>query len=359
MRSASLVISASCWFLWRMALSISLRCRSHSIRFAAALACAASITACRDRAPVTSRAEQTLLSVPHMPSTLALTVVAADERWEARVAGDSAVRVLVVPRRDDQMTARLCGHVVTRSVAAVAIPFGLPIDTTMPPLAIRLVDGDSVTGLRYLVPGAQGYYLFEGVSRDGSRRISVRWPVTSDPTRPIPASASDSLIEAAITPNPYMLDSAMRSMRLGSGATSRDLSALPPADSARAMAMPLVRDFPDQPFLLSNACPQATVLLPVLARIDQKLRVPVQRGDRVRARALLGEGTVQLSFDEAPPAATPPAMREAVPEAAITSPDSGRVTLRVRVQVVPRVQKAEQSIVLSVGRASARRSGGT
>lgn len=294
-----------------------------------------------------------------MPAALALTVVETDGRWEARADSDSTVRILVTTRRDDRMTARLCGHLVTRSVAASAIPFGLPIDTTMPPLAIRLVNGDSVSGLRYLVPGAQGYYLFEGVSRDGSRRISVRWPVTSDPTRPIPAGAADSLIEAAVTPNPYMLDSAMQAMRPGRGAIDRELGALPPADSARAMAMPLVRDYPDQPVLLSDACPQATILLPVLARIDQKLRVSVRAGDRVHARALQGEGTVQLSFDEAPPAATRPAVREAIPEASFTSQRDGRVTLRVRVQVVPRVQPAEQSLVISVGRTSARRHGGT
>lgn len=257
------------------------------------------------------------------------------------------------------MAARLCGHLVTRSVAAVAIPYGLPIDTTMPPLAVRLVDGDSLSGIRYLVPGAQGYYRFEGVSRDGSRRVSVRWPIASDPARPIPAGAADSLIEAAVTPNPHMLDSAMRSLRLGTSTIQRDLSALPPADSARAVAMPLVRDFPDQPFLLSDACPQATILLPVLARVDQKLRVPVRPGDRISARALQAVGTVQLSFDEAPPAATPPAAREARPEASFTASDSGRVTLRVRVQVVPRVQQSEQQLVISVGRTPARRDGGT
>ena len=80
---------------------------------------------------------------------------------------------------------------------------------------------------------------------------------------------------------------------------------------------------------------------------------------RVRARALQGEGTVQLSFDEAPPSATPPALRQAIPDVSFTSPGSGRATLRVRVQVVPRVQKAEQSIVLSVGRTSAGRKSGT
>ncbi len=326
-------------------------------RFAVLAGCLA-LAGCRDGAAVTSRAASRS-SAPVVPSMLAVTVVDANGGWEARVDGDTAVRILVRPRRDDRMTARLCGHLVTRSVAASAIPYGVPIDTTMPPLAIRLVDGDSVIGLRYLVPGAQGYYVFEGVSRDGSRRISVRWPIISDPSRPIPATAPDSLIEAAVSPSPYRLDSAMQSMRPGASEIDGDLSSLPPAELARDMAMPLVRDFPDQPLLLNDACPQATILLPVLARVDQKLRIPVTTGDRVSARALQAEGTVQLSFDEAPPAPTPPELRQAIPEVSITSPGEGRVSLRVRLQVVPRIQNAEQSIVLSVGRTSARRNGGT
>lgn len=338
---------------------LTLSGRTHLRRWAVTLAVGALLTACSERAPRPLPDEVAFSSAPVMPSSLALSVLAVAGRWEARVVGDSAVRVLVTSRGDDRMTAWLCGHVVTRSVAASALPFGLPIDTVMPPLAIRLVEGDRVTGLRYLVPGVYGLYVFEGVTRDGSRRISVRWPVTSDPTRPIPASAADSLIEAAVSPSPFMLDSAMQAMRPGRSAMDRDLSALPPADAARAMAMPLVRDFPDQPLLLSDACPQATILLPMLARVDQKLRVAVTAGDRVSARALQGDGTVQLSFDEAAPSSAHPAVREAIPDVSFTSPGRGRVTLRVRVQVVPRVQKSEQSIVLSVGRTSARRAGGT
>ena len=334
-----------------------IRCRAGAVSFRAALCCCAALASCREGASSFSRAGA-VSSSPAMPSALALTVVKLNGQWEARADGDSTVRLLITPRGHDRMTAWLCGHLVTRSVVASAVPFGLPIDTTMPPLAIRLIDGDSVSGLRYLVPGVPGYYVFEGVSRDGSRRISVRWPVTSDPSRPIPAGAADSLIEAAITPDPYLLDSSMQAIRPGSGAADQERGALPPADSARAMAMPLVRDFPDQPFLLSDACPQATIVLPVLARIDQKLRVAVRAGDRVSARALRGEGTVQLSFDEAPPATTPRAAREAIPEASFTSRTDGRVTLRVRVQVVPRMQQTEQNVVISVGRTSARRNGG-
>ena len=166
----------------------------------------------------------------------------------------------------------------------------------MPAADNRLSHGDSGSGGGYLVTGAQGYYLFEGISHDGSRRISVRWPVTSDPARPIPAGAADSLIEAAVRPSPYGLDSLMQLFRVGTGVGDDDRGAFPPADSARAMAMPLVRDFPDQLLTVTDACPQVTILLPVLARVDYKLRVPVRCGDVVRARALQGEGTVPLSF---------------------------------------------------------------
>ncbi len=75
-----------------------------------------------------------------MPPTLALHVVKAEDRWEARVKGDSTLRLLVAARTGDVMTARLCAHLVTRSIAPTAIPFTLPINKTMPPLAIRLIE---------------------------------------------------------------------------------------------------------------------------------------------------------------------------------------------------------------------------
>ena len=311
---------------------------------------AGALLACRDR-PAASLVRPA--SPPSVPKALALVMAAQGERWEGRAAGDSAVRLLITTRASDRPTAHLCGHLATRSEAATAIPFGLPIDTLMPPLAIRLVEGDSVTGLRYLVPGVRGLYVFEALSRDGTRRISVRLPVTSDPARPIPVGAPDSVIEQSLTPDPRQLDRLMQQLRpgtVGGPDLATRAAALPEADSARAMAVPLVRDYPDQPLQLDAACPQATLLLPVLARVDQKLRVPVRAGDRVEARALLPEGTVQLSFDEAPPAEPPPALRQSVPEATITAPTDGRVSLRVRVQVVPRVQASEQAVVISVGR---------
>ena len=308
------------------------------------------LAACRDGASPTQRAESLAASAVSVPSALGVTVVESNGRFEGRVAGDSTLRVRVVPRVDDRATARLCGHLATRSVAASAIPFGLPIDTTMPPLAIRLVEGDHVSGLRYLVPGAQGFYVFEGISRDGSRRVSVRWPVVSDPSRPIPANAADSLIEAALSPRPFALDSVMQRLHAGTSGMDGNRGALPSADSARAIALPLVRDYPDQTVWLSDACPQVTILLPVLARIDQRLRIPVSMGDRVVARGLVDQGSIVLSFDEAEPQAESRTLRQSVPEVAVTAPRDGRVSLRVRLQVVPRIHRALQPVVLSVGR---------
>ena len=208
--------------------------------------------------------------------------------------GRRAVRALVSPRGDDRLTAYVSGCVVTRSVATPARPFGLSIVTTMPHLAIRLDAGDRVAGLQYLITGALEFYVFEGVSREGPRRVSVWRPVTSHPTRPISATTAESLIEAAVSTNPYRLDSAMLAMRPGTSAIHRALSALPPATSMGKMAMPLVRNFPDRPLLRSDACPQAMILRPVLARVDQKLRVPVNAGDRVRALGRRGKETAKL-----------------------------------------------------------------
>jgi hypothetical protein len=95
------------------------------------------LAACGEGVPAAARTAPDSSAAPVIPAALALTVDATPGRWEARAAGDSAIRLLVTPRGDDRMTARLCGHLVTRSIAAVAIPFGLPIDTTMPPLAVR------------------------------------------------------------------------------------------------------------------------------------------------------------------------------------------------------------------------------
>lgn len=310
----------------------------------------AALVGCGDGAPLTRRAESRGATAVSVSSALGVTVVESNGRFEGRVAGDSTLRLLVVPRVDDRATARLCGHLATRSVTASAIPFGLPIDTTMPPLAIRLIEGDRVSGLRYLVPGAQGLYVFEGISRDGSRRVSVRWPVASDPSRPIPANAADSLIEAALSPSPFVLDSAMQGVQTGTSAVAGNRGVVPSADAARAMAVPLVRDYPDQTVLLSDACPQVTILLPVLARIDQRLRIPVSTGDRVVARGLVDQGSIVLSFDEAEPQAESRTLRQSVPEVAITAPGDGRVSLRVRLQVVPRIHRTLQPVVLSVGR---------
>ncbi len=273
--------------------------------------------------------------------------------WVGRLAGDTAVRWQVRPRRDDVATRRLCGFLATGSRLGARLPEGWPMDTLAPRLLIRTLEGADLMGIRYLTPGADAHYWFEGITRDGAWRVSMRWPVVSDPLRPLPASAPDSAIEAALTPSPRALDALAAALALPAESPWRP-GALPTQADAEAGAVILARDYPDQLLQLSTACPQATVMLPVLARVDQRLRIPVRRGDRVEARGTVPDGAVRLAFDEAPPApGSDPGergmLRSPIPEAAITAAEDGRVTLRVRLLVVPRAQQAVQPVVVTVG----------
>jgi len=275
------------------------------------------------------------------------------EAWLGRIDGDSTPRWNVRPRLDDVATRRLCGFLATDSRLPARLPEHWPVDSAVPRLLVRSVRGDALDGVRYLTPGAAAHYWFEGISRDGGWRVSLRWPVRSDPARPIPAAAPDSAVEAALLPAPSALDAMATALALPPsrpGASPR-----PPATDLEEEegAVILARDYPDQPLALSGACPQVTVMLPVVARVDKRLRIPVRRGDRVVARGRVLDGAVRLAFDEAP---LPPEaasrerdlLRTPVPEAAITAAEDGRVTLRVRLLVVPRAQQSVQPVVVTV-----------
>lgn len=273
--------------------------------------------------------------------------------WTGRVPGDSAVRLSVRPRVEDAATRRLCGFLVTDSRLPARLPEHWPVDSAVPHLLVRPIRGDALEGIRYLTPGGESAYWFEGMSRDGAWRVSLRWPVRSDAARPIPASAPDSVMEAALQPAPSLLDALATGLEVPPSRTARSGWPLPSDREAEEGAVILARDFPDQTLALSDACPQATVLIPVVARVDKRLRIPVRRGDRVVARGTVLDGAVRLSFDEAP---LPPdaatreraLLRTPVPEAAITAAEDGRVTLRVRLLVVPRVQQSVQPVRVTV-----------
>ena len=272
--------------------------------------------------------------------------------WRGRVAGDSTARWVVRPRVDDVATQRLCGFVATGSGMPARLPEGWPVDSALPRLLVRAVEGAELVGLRYVTPGAQARYWFEGVARSGAWRVSLQWPVTSDPTRPIRATATDAEFEAALSPSLRALDTLAAALAWPAAPRWSPGPLLPEAEAEQG-AVILARDYPDQTLALSVACPQASVLLPVLARVDQRLRIPVRRGDRVQARGTVLDGAVRLSFDEAPPApgADPgerALLRTPVPEAVIVAPADGRVTLRVRLLVVPRAQQSAQPVVVTV-----------
>jgi hypothetical protein len=263
--------------------------------------------------------------------------------------GDSLPRLLVRRNPRNEATARLCGVLATGSAAPVSLPWVAPVDSAAPRLAQRLLTTGDVHGVRFVVPGPTARYVFAGITRDGSQVVSLQWPVAADPARPIPVGAPDSVVEAAIVPSVFRLDSMVHALHFD---TPPD-KAWPkqPVDGplADARAVPDVRLLPVHVAALSVACPDVTLALPMLARADHTVKIPVNAGDRVTAQAGVANGTVRISFDEAPPTAEPPA-REAVTRAAIEATAAGDVTLRVRLQVLPRVQVSRQNVLVRLQR---------
>lgn len=322
--------------------------------------CAAFIAACsndpaaqRDAAAnASSAAVAPLRLTGAVPLGFALDSNAPQQRGMA--VPDTAVRLIVRPRERNDADARLCGVLASRSKAQVVLPWGWQVDSAAPRLAVRFVrdgDGDGdVQGVRFVVPGADARYVFEGLTRDGTRQVSMSWPVTAGP---IAVGAADSVIEAALTPSPLALDSIVRALTLGH-VTMPPLPAKP-ADTVVAplQAVLNVRPIPVYEANLTPACPVATIAIPSVARVDQLVKLPVDSGDVITADALVTDGEVRLGFDEAGPI---PDTRErrSFPHGEIIATAKGEVTLRVRVIVLPKVQAFQQVVYLKLQKSRGR-----
>jgi hypothetical protein len=297
-------------------------------------------------------------TAPSLGLVLDATPDTANGTQRGRVPGDSALRVLVQRRVYDDAEARLCGVVgisgpgMTMGVMRVPLPSILPYDAAAPRLAARIIGEGDVQGVRFVVPGTDARYVFEGLTRDGTRLVSVRWPVVTDPARRIPVGASDSLIEASLRPLPATLDSLVRALRIDAAEMS---AVLPPGDTIvrRGHAVPMLGELPVHELRVPTVCTEVTVSVPAVARVDQMLKISVRAGETVYADASVTDGQVRLSFDEAPPLPES-TERRSYPHAAVVAAHDGRVTLRVRVQVVPRVQAAQQVVFVKVRRTFAR-----
>ncbi|MCE2953255.1 MAG: hypothetical protein ACK6DR_00140 [Gemmatimonas sp.] len=291
------------------------------------------------------------LQVKEAPLPLVLSPPDGAGAQRGRAAGAPAVQLAIVPRstNDTDADARLCAVMAGASQWSVALPFPWPVDSVAPRLLRRVVRRGDVEGLRFVVPGVRAQYVFEGFTRDGSRRVSLRWPVSSDPASPVPVGAPDSVIEAALRPHPALLDSTVGALRFAPSVESGWPTK--PTDTAPLVSQAVTDDppLPVHRMELRHACPQATYLLPMLARADHTVRVPVDSGDRLTAHATVPNGTLRLQFDEAPPAGVPvPAQSTARTDIEATS--TGVLTLRVQLQVLPKVQAARQTVYLSVQR---------
>jgi hypothetical protein len=114
-------------------------------------------------------------------------------------------------------------------------------------------------------------------------------------------------------------------------------------------AVPLVSDLPFHVVALPLACPTATFRVPMIARVEQRLRLPVHAGDELEAFATAEYGTVQVAFEEAGLPSSPSAPGGA-PRARVIAARDGTVTLRLLLQVVLKKQRADQDVLLTLTR---------
>jgi len=273
----------------------------------------------------------------------------SDDVVRGVVVGDSTTRLLIRPNSRDDATSRLCGVIATGTREPVSLAWGWSVDSNAPRLAQRMIlDGD-VQGVRFVVPGTAARYVFEGITRDGAQRVSMQWPVIADPAHPIPVGAPDSLVEAALQPSVFALDSVLMALRFDTPPDTAWPVAPVERPLADARAVTDVRVFPVHPARLTMACHDVTLALPMLARADHTVKIAADAGDVITADAGVATGTVRISFDEAPPAPEPTA-REGVTHAALEATTTGEVTLRVRLQVLPRYQLSRQIVLVRLQR---------
>lgn len=325
-----------------------------------------SIAACDSRA-VPKAESVPAIPIIDLPTSVAMTA-RVDESTIAWIAprrdasdsigqlvGDSAVRLRLWPstRVADSAMSRVCGALATGRVpTALADARVLPIDSSAPALGIRRLKANDVAGVRWIVPGTQAQYAFEGLTDNGQQRVSFRWPVRADTSVRIPVGAADSVIEAALSPSPDTLDAFMRRVVASSGGMPTPAANQLPKPR-QADAVPLVSDLPFHLVTLSRACPTTTLRLNVLARTDQRIRIPVRAGDQIDAFASTQYGAVQVSIEEVGPTAPPTGFAN-VPEARAIATVDGTLTLRLTLQVVSKQQRADQDVLVRVTRRGAR-----
>jgi hypothetical protein len=253
------------------------------------------------------------------------------------------VRLRTALRTDDEAEARLCSVIIARSRSVASLPFAWPVDSTVPLLVPQLVHGPDVSGYRVVVPGVNSEYRFEGFTIDGSTRVSFRWPVRSG--RSVPGDATDSEIEAALTPSPKALDTLVMRLRRSDTASRTGWRGLRlPVDSvvvARAVRLaPLVPLFPVG---FTPACGDATFAVSLASAVDKPVRILAANGEEITVHVVTPTGEVSMYFDEQGPG-------QAVAGKAVTTTvvaqRTGHVTLRLRYRAAVRVEPARQKVML-------------
>lgn len=283
------------------------------------------------------------LALAEASGPLALTLRSSGEGQEGVTADSGAVRLRTALRTDNDAEARLCGVIIARSRSMERLPFGWPVDSTLPLLVPQLVNGRDVQGYRVVTPGVNAEYRFEGFTSDGSTRVSLRWPVRSE--RSVPGDAADSQIEAALAPSPRALDSLVMALtRTDTATPPRWRGQRLPVDSIdESRAVKLAHLLPLFPIGFTPPCGDATFQVSLASAVDKPVRILAESGEEITAHVVTPTGEVTMHFDEQGPGA---AVTGKSASTSIVAAGTGHVTLRLRYNAAERVEPGRQTVLL-------------
>jgi hypothetical protein len=208
------------------------------------------------------------------------------------------------------------------------------VDTAAPRTLLGYVDGASLTGVRVVVADSVPYYAFSGITTDGRTRVTFVQPLVGD-ADPIKLDLSKG---AGLQPSLEELDLLLaRYQPAAASAGTAIPSVLPDTMAEPDRAVPDLREIPDSPVILTDACPSVTLGTKGLARLERSLRVPMLAGQTLVARARSGTVGVVLAFDKPAQADSGRANVRRVVTDSITVTEDREVL--VRVTIVPKLTK--------------------
>jgi len=249
-------------------------------------------------------------------------------------ADEARTRIVAEPITGSREDVRLCGYLAFRPEVPMRVPMPAGADTAAPRALLGYIDGRHVTGVRVVTAGPAPAYVFSGITDDGRTRVTFAQPITGGAD----AVQLELSKGAGLTPPIEQLDLLLADYEPPASAAGTAIAAvLPDTLDEPDRAVPDLREIPDSPVILSDACPSVTLGTKGLARLERSLRVPMLAGQTLVARARGADVGVVLAFDEPAKADSGRANVRRMVTDSITVTEDREVL--VRLTIVPRITR--------------------